>query len=76
MHAHSTSNRRLRLPEPLPPYGGDYEAHRFGSSCPQQRMVLPQGLDPQLEKHVDDIVSRMYEDVTPDSEDCEPSSLE
>jgi hypothetical protein len=71
----STQNRRLRPPEPLPPYGGHYNVHKFGSSCPQQRLVLPQGLNSQLEKDISNIVSSLYEDVTIDSEDCEaPSS--
>lgn len=65
-----TQNRRLRPPEPLPPYGGHYNVHKFGSSCPQQRLVLPQGLNSQLEKDISNIVSSLYEDVTIDSEDC------
>lgn len=72
---YSTWNLRLRPPEPLPPYGGHYDAHKFGSSCPQQRLVLPQGLNSQLERDISNIVSSLYEDVTTDSEDCEvPSS--
>lgn len=67
----STWNLRLRPPEPLLPYEGHYEVHKFGPSCPQQRLVLPQGLDSQLEKDVNNIVANLYEDVTTDSEDCE-----
>lgn len=63
-------NRRLRLPEPLPPYEGVYDVRRFGPSCPQQRMVIPQGLGTRLEKDVSDIIARLYEDVTVDNEDC------
>lgn len=71
----STWNLRLRPPEPLPPYGGHYDVHKFGSSCPQQRLELPQGLHSQLVKDINNIVATMYEDVTTDSEDCEaPSS--
>jgi hypothetical protein len=71
----STWDRRLRPPEPLPPYGGHYDVHKFGPSCPQQRLILPQGLNSQLEKDISNIVASMYEDVTTDSEDCEaPSS--
>ena len=61
---------RLRLPEPLPPYAGNYEAHKFGSSCCQQRLEMPTGLGSQLEKDINDLIALMYEDVTPDSEDC------
>jgi acetylcholinesterase len=75
MHPFSTGNRRLRLPESLPPYEGNYEAHRYGPSCPQQRMLLPQGMDSRLSKDVNDIVARMYETVTVDNEDCESPNL-
>lgn len=75
MHLTSTGNRRLRLPEPLPPYEGNYDVHRFGSSCPQQRMTLPEGLGIRLEKDVSKIVSMLYEDVTIDNEDCKIISL-
>ncbi|KAI0296558.1 carotenoid ester lipase precursor [Multifurca ochricompacta] len=65
-----TCNRRLRLPEPLPPYEGHYDVHKFGPSCPQQRLILPIGLNTGLEKDVSSIVTSLYEDVTTDSEDC------
>jgi carboxylesterase type B len=71
----STGDRRLRLPEPLPPYEGNYEAHKYGPSCPQQRMLLPQGLDTRLEKDVNNIIAMMYEAVTEDSEDCKSPVL-
>jgi hypothetical protein len=38
-------------------------------------MVLPQGLDSQLAKDVNNIVARMYETVTVDNEDCESPGL-
>ncbi|KAH9983658.1 carotenoid ester lipase precursor [Russula vinacea] len=65
-----TGDRRLRLPGPLPPYEGNYDVHKFGPSCPQQRMGLPQGLNSSLEKDVSDIFATLYEKVTLDSEDC------
>ncbi|KAH8991715.1 carotenoid ester lipase precursor [Lactarius akahatsu] len=65
-----TCDRRLRLPVPLPPYEGYYDVHKFGPSCPQQRMILPTGLNTQLEKDISKIVATMYEDVTTDNEDC------
>ena len=71
----SVGNRRLRLPEPLPPYEGIYDVHIFGPSCPQQRLVIPQGLNAQLQRAVRNIVGMLYEDVTVDNEDCKSSSL-
>ena len=73
---HSTLDRRFRLPEPLPPYAGRYDVHKFGPSCPQQRLVLPQGLNSQLQRDISNIVANLYEDVTPDDEDCEASFFE
>ena len=70
----SLGDRRLRLPESLPPYEGTYDVHRFGSSCPQQRMVIPQ-LDARLEKDLTELVALMYENLTEDNEDCECSGL-
>jgi hypothetical protein len=72
---YSTGDRRLRVPDPLPPYQGNYDVHKFGPSCPQQRMLIPQGLNTRLEKDISDIVARMYEDVTVDNEDCKILSL-
>ncbi len=66
-----TSGLRLRVPEPVQPYDGHYDVHKFGPSCPQQRMVIPQGLNTQLEQDVSKIVQAFYEDVTTDGEDCE-----
>ncbi|KAI0259424.1 carotenoid ester lipase precursor [Gloeopeniophorella convolvens] len=62
--------RRLRLPEPPAPYAGTYIAQRHGSSCPQQELKLPSGINTELQKEVGRVVARLYEDVTPDSEDC------
>ena len=70
----SLGSRRLRLPESLPPYEGIYDVHRFGPSCPQQRMVIPQ-MDARLEKDVTNIVAMLYESVTVDNEDCKSSGL-
>jgi hypothetical protein len=39
-------------------------------------MVIPQGLGIRLEKDVANIVAMMYENVTPDSEDCKSSGLQ
>jgi acetylcholinesterase len=65
-----TGDRRLRLPDPLPPYEGNYDARKFGPSCPQQRMLLPRGLNTRLEKDVSDIFAKLYEKITVDNEDC------
>jgi len=51
-------------------------AQRYGSSCPQQRFVIPQfKLNERLERDVTNIIARMYEDLTPDSEDCKIPGL-
>ncbi|KAI0265669.1 carotenoid ester lipase precursor [Gloeopeniophorella convolvens] len=65
-----TGRRRLSLPEPLEPYSGLQFAQKYGRSCPQQLMTLPDGLDLQLVKDASEAVGRMYEGVTPDDEDC------
>jgi hypothetical protein len=65
----------LRLPEPLPRYEGTHEAHKYGHSCPQQRMVIPQGLNKRLEKDVSAILALLNDDVTVDNEDCKSSGL-
>jgi acetylcholinesterase len=69
--AHSTGDRRLRLPEPTPPYEGLYYVQAFGKSCPQQRLVLPNGLDSQLVADIGSVVSVLYDGLTPADEDCE-----
>ncbi|KAH9968416.1 carotenoid ester lipase precursor [Lactifluus volemus] len=43
-----TSDLRLRLPQPIEHYEGNYPADKFGSSCPQQRLDLPPDLDSPL----------------------------
>ncbi len=37
-------------------------------------MILPTGLNSQLEKDISKIVATLYEDVTTDHEDCEVPS--
>lgn len=66
-----TGDRRLRLPEPLPPYEGRYYVQNFGKSCPQQPLTLPNGLDSQLVQNIGKVVGRLYENITPQDEDCE-----
>ena len=68
---YSTWDRRLRLPEPVQPYEGHYDVHRFGPSCPQQTLALPEVGHSQLETEIHNFVARLYEDVTTDNEDCE-----
>ncbi|KAH9968428.1 carotenoid ester lipase precursor [Lactifluus volemus] len=65
-----TSHRRLRLPVPLEPYEGHYEADAFGSSCPQQRIAVPLELPLAVKAVIDRIEGNRYENVTTDSEDC------
>jgi acetylcholinesterase len=65
-----TGDRRLRLPEPTPPYEGLYYVQAFGKSCPQQRLVLPNGLDSQLVADIGSVVSVLYDGLTPADEDC------
>ncbi|KAH9051979.1 carotenoid ester lipase precursor [Lactarius vividus] len=67
-----TGDRRLRQPEPLPPYEGYYHVQAYGRSCPQQGITLPDVIhdEPQLVEAFDDIVNKLYSDLTPDDEDC------
>ncbi|KAI0265668.1 carotenoid ester lipase precursor [Gloeopeniophorella convolvens] len=65
-----TGDLRLRRPQPLSPYEGLYIAQKFGKSCPQQRLILPNGLDSRLVADVSSVVGIMYADITPDDEDC------
>ncbi|KAH9167333.1 carotenoid ester lipase precursor [Lactarius sanguifluus] len=65
-----TNERRLRQPEPLPPYQGLHYVQEFGKSCPQQRLDLPNGLDSQLVKNIGGVVNVLYENLTPADEDC------
>lgn len=73
--AHRTGERRLRLPEPLPPYEGLYYVQKFGKSCPQQRLVLPNGLDSQLVGNINNVVTKLYGDLTPEDEDCKGNAV-
>ncbi|KAH8982264.1 carotenoid ester lipase precursor [Lactarius akahatsu] len=65
-----TNERRLRQPEPLPPYEGLYYVQEYGKSCPQQRLDLPNGLDSQLVKDVSSVVNVLLDKLTPQDEDC------
>ncbi|KAN0139659.1 Alpha/Beta hydrolase fold [Lactarius tabidus] len=65
-----TGDRRLRLPEPVLPYEGLHYVQAFGKSCPQQRLVLPNGLDSKLVANIGSVVGVLYEDLTPADEDC------
>jgi hypothetical protein len=47
---------------------------RFGPSCPQQRLVLPNGIDSQLEGYISNVTANLYEGLTADHEDCEAAS--
>jgi acetylcholinesterase len=60
----------LRLPEPVLPYEGLHYVQAFGKSCPQQRLVLPNGLDSKLVANIGSVVGVLYEDLTPADEDC------
>ncbi|KAI0298094.1 carotenoid ester lipase precursor [Multifurca ochricompacta] len=64
-----TGQRRLRGPEPIPPYEGLLYAQKFGKSCPQQELVFPK-VDSQLLLDIGSVVGRLYEKLTPDDEDC------
>ncbi len=67
-----TGDRRLRQPEPLPSYEGYYHVQAYGKSCPQQGLTLPDVIhtEPQLVEAFNDIVNKLYSDLTPDDEDC------
>jgi hypothetical protein len=67
-----TRERRLRQPEPLPPYQGYYHVQAFGKSCPQQAVTLPDVIhtEPKLVEAFNDIVTNIYAGLTPDDEDC------
>ncbi|KAI0306653.1 Alpha/Beta hydrolase protein [Multifurca ochricompacta] len=65
-----TGQRRLRRPEPFPPYEGIYYAQKFGKSCPQQQLTLPNGLNSQLIHDIGNVVGKLYDGITPDDEDC------
>ncbi|KAI9437418.1 carotenoid ester lipase precursor [Lactarius psammicola] len=64
-----TGDRRLRQPEPLPPYEDyNYLVQRYGNSCPQQGFTLPEAFNkvPKLA----DSLNRIYSDLMHDAEDC------
>ncbi|KAI0053997.1 alpha beta-hydrolase [Auriscalpium vulgare] len=63
-------DNRFRQPVPLGPYQGNYDAMKFGMSCPQQPMTLPGWIDDGLTKDINFVVNIMYEGITPESEDC------
>ncbi|KAI0292408.1 carotenoid ester lipase precursor [Russula brevipes] len=65
-----TGDRRLRRPEPPPPYQGLHYAQAFGKSCPQQELTLPNGLDSTLVKNIGKVVNNLYEGIAPADEDC------
>ncbi|KAI9443552.1 carotenoid ester lipase precursor [Lactarius indigo] len=67
-----TGERRLRQAEPLPPYEGYYHVQAYGKSCPQQGITLPDVIhdEPQLVEAFNDIVNKLYQDLTPSDEDC------
>ncbi|KAI9440698.1 carotenoid ester lipase precursor [Lactarius indigo] len=65
-----TNERRLRQPEPLPPYQGLYYVQEYGKSCSRQRLDLSNGLDSRLVKDIAAVVNILYENLTPADEDC------
>ncbi len=68
--AHRTYGRRLRRPEPVPPYEGLYYVQDYSKSCPQQFLKLPNGLDSQLVHNINKVVGGMYDAMRPTDEDC------
>ncbi|KAH8982277.1 carotenoid ester lipase precursor [Lactarius akahatsu] len=68
--AHRTNERRLRIPEPVPPYEGLYYVQEYGKACPQQFLKLPNGLDSELVYEVNKIVAQIYDTKSPSDEDC------
>jgi hypothetical protein len=49
---------------------GTNYAQKFGLSCPQQALTLPNGLNSRLVKDIGSVVNKMYEGISPSSEDC------
>jgi len=43
------------LPQPIPPYVGNYNATKFGLACPQQAITIP--AVPGLASHVVDLIA-------------------
>ncbi|KAF9523405.1 carotenoid ester lipase precursor [Crepidotus variabilis] len=60
---------RFRLPQTVPSYSGTFTATDFGLSCPQQDIKLPilTGIAADAANY---ILSSIYGQVFPDSEDC------
>jgi hypothetical protein len=69
--ARRKDDRRLRPPEPVPPYEGLYYVQSYGNACPQQLLVLPNGLDFNLVNDINHVVTGMYDNLKPTDEDCE-----
>ncbi|KAG6816185.1 hypothetical protein H0H87_008012 [Tephrocybe sp. NHM501043] len=59
---------RFNLPQSIEPYTGELDATSFGPSCPQQKVILPPGLDTRLRE---DISKTIFGQDFPDSEDCQ-----
>jgi hypothetical protein len=75
-HAHRKDDRRLHPPEPVKPYEGLYYVRSYGNACPQQRLVLPNGLGSQLGHDINEVIASLYDALRPTDEDCEyPASL-
>jgi acetylcholinesterase len=67
---HRRDERRLRLPEQVPPYKGLYYVQEFGNACPQHHLTLPNGLDSELRKNINEVVARVYDRFMATDEDC------
>ncbi|KAH8982171.1 carotenoid ester lipase precursor [Lactarius hatsudake] len=65
-----TNERRLRVPEPFPPYEGLYYVQEYGKACPEQFLKLPNGLDSELVYQVNQVVAQIYDTKSPSDEDC------
>lgn len=67
----SIGDLRLRHPIPVGPYSGYHNATAFGFSCPQQTLVLPSALPPELDLDVTTrIINTIYDPSLSQSEDC------
>jgi hypothetical protein len=69
--AHRKDDHRLRPPQPVKPYQGLYYVQSYGNACPQQSLVLPNGLDSILVNNINQVVTTMYDKLRPTDEDCE-----
>jgi acetylcholinesterase len=63
-------DRRLHPPEPVKPYEGLYYVRSYGNACPQQRLVLPNGLGSQLGHDINEVIASLYDALRPTDEDC------